>query len=334
MARTLVKNASKTTPANLIINSAMDFAQRGVVLDNITSAKAYGLDRWAFFTNSGSPTPALRVEQSTGIPEKFQYSMKVARLAGNTNTSGAFIIQGVETANVIPFQGKNMVLSFYATKGANYSPTDSILVAQVQTGTGTNQDVAANYTGAVTTTMNATLTSSWQRFEMPVTFASNVTEAKVIFRANHIGTAGADDSYYITGVMLSEGSVASDFSRAGGTIQQELAMCQRYYQRISAASDATSLCLGVFQAYSATQARGSIILKTSMRSKPTMGTSSLLLNTSTGTSAGGSATLHSNGTTNEIVTVDVSGASGLVAGNASYLQTAAAVGFIEFTSEL
>ena len=45
------------------------------------------------------------------------------------------------------------------------------------------------------------------------------------------GTAGDNDYFEITGIQIEIGSVATLFTRAGGTIQGELSACSRYYQK-------------------------------------------------------------------------------------------------------
>jgi hypothetical protein len=75
------------------------------------------------------------------------------------------------------------------------------------------------------------LTTTWQRFTFTGTVGATVTELAPYFSYNPVGTAGANDYYEITGVQLDIGSVALPFRTYAGTIQGELAACQRYYYR-------------------------------------------------------------------------------------------------------
>ena len=132
--------------------------------------------------------------------------------------------------------GKQVTLSFYARKGADYSPPSSLLLAEVRASSGT---IDGNIFGTFTSpsnpiSQNVTLTTSWQKFSITGVIASSVTQLAVVFVHNTVGTAGANDYYEITGVQLERGSVATSFRRNAPSIQGELAACQRYFYRMPA----------------------------------------------------------------------------------------------------
>lgn len=214
---------------NHIINGSMYFAQRA------TSATASGasfgqisLDRWGMYFPAGA---SLTLERSTDAPSGFQYSAKYQRIAAVTNVGPGQLRYVVETPDTLVLQGKQVTLSFYAKKGANYSASSSELSTVIYTGTGIDEGNASmgSWTGVSNTVQSNTLTTSWQRFTQTVTLGSGVREIGLIFQSAFVGTAGADDSVYITGVQLEEGSSASNFEFR--PVQEELALCQRYYEK-------------------------------------------------------------------------------------------------------
>ena len=77
------------------------------------------------------------------------------------------------------------------------------------------------------------MTTTWQRFTYTGTLSSSGNEIGFQFNHTPTGTAGTNDYFEVTGVQLELGSSATPFSRAGGTIQGELAACQRYYYRVT-----------------------------------------------------------------------------------------------------
>jgi hypothetical protein len=219
---------------NPIINGGFDVWQRGTSLSFPASTYGYTADRWATSTNASQACTISRqlTNDTTNLPN-IQYCVRLQRNSGQTGTGTLFYIQAIETVNSIPFAGKTVTFSFYARRGANYSATSNILAVGVGTGTGTDQTPFTGWTNAASPiSQNATLTTTWQRFTYSATLASNITQIKPFFTFDPTGTAGANDYFEVTGIQLELGSVATSFSRTGGTIQGELAACQRYFEFI------------------------------------------------------------------------------------------------------
>ncbi len=210
---------------NAIIGGSFDIWQRGTSFTSTNGLGIYGPDRWQIYSASTGRTYSRQAASLTG----FQYCLRVQRDSGNTNTATMQIIQNLETVNSIPFAGQIVTVSFWARGGANNSDTG--LDVNLWSGTGTDQSILSGYTGQALVAGNvATVTTTWQRFSYTATVGSTATQLGLVINNSPTGTAGAADYWEITGIQLEIGSVATNFTRAGGTIQGELAACQRYFQ--------------------------------------------------------------------------------------------------------
>ena len=237
---TLVANSSVSTGVswagniaagkNAAINGAFDIWQRGTSFT--PTVHQYCADRWDM-GRFGGVSGAQITQQASGLTG-FQYAARLQRQSGNTGTQAVAMITGIETKDSLRFAGQSATLSFYARAGANFSASGSAFTAQIITGTGTDESPWAGFTGQTTNSTNVTLTTSYQRFTYTVSIASNTTEIALQLYFTPTGTAGTNDYIEITGVQLEQGSVATPFSRAGGTLQGELQACQRYYYRWTA----------------------------------------------------------------------------------------------------
>jgi hypothetical protein len=264
----LLDGAQYAAGKNLIINGAMDIWQRGTTF---TALNGYSADRW-YFNNASSATGRTFSRQSA-VLTGFNFCQRVQRDVGTTLTGSISIRQNLESISSIPLAGKIATISFYARAGANYSPTSNALVAQLKSGTGTDQNSVNTYTGEVNViNQTATLTTTWQRFSYTGTIATNATELAVVFVSAPVGTAGANDYFEVTGVQLEAASTASPFQTASGTVQGEVALCQRFYFRAGANSgNATSAFSTYGQGFCAsiTEAFLQVYFPQTMRTNPT-----------------------------------------------------------------
>jgi hypothetical protein len=224
------------TNRNFALNSDFTIWQRGTSITPTSNGGAYTADRW--FGTRGSNTSLTVSQQTAGnlsvTPNQaFRYYARVQRTASSTTTSSVDFGQMFETSQVTLLAGQTVTLSGYVRKGANFSATSDALIMEVIEGTGTDQkQMDGGYTGSnVAVTGTKTLTSSWQRFSITGTIATTSTEITIKFRYTPTGTAGAADYFDIAGVQLELGSVPTAWNLATGTLQGELAACQRYYWR-------------------------------------------------------------------------------------------------------
>ena len=249
---------------NIIINGGMQLAQRGT--STTSGAQTYLLDR--FYTYQFNAT-GRTVSQSTDSPDEFSNSLKVIRAANDTATTSVYLSQPIESKNCVGTAGKKVTFSFWAKKGANWSKSGGTLPVTVTSGTGTNQSFMAGVTGGVTLiNSSATLTTSWAKYSFTSSAIVPTNSTQLIYQtiAGWAGTAGADDSFYITGIQLEIGETATDFEHR--SYGEELALCQRYYSRSTTLSGLTGAA--VFHAYSTTESWGGPQFPVTMRTTPTI----------------------------------------------------------------
>jgi hypothetical protein len=270
---------------NILINGNCAINQRSSTGETLTTNAKFPVDRFFARRSSGTTGITSTPISSPGL-DGFSSAIRTQRASGDTFTGIAYIGQTVETINSIPLQGKTVTLSFYARKGADYSPLSSVLNLRLYTGTGTDEaGIGGLYTGTASPIIGtATLTTSWQRFTFTATIASTATQAQLALLYIPTGTASTNDYFDVTGFQLEVGSVATPFVLAGGGNRAaELNLCCRYYERWTSLS--ANMRIGNGYATSATAARITVQFKTSKRVGPTSSDNALtaLIDTSNNT---------------------------------------------------
>jgi len=214
---------------NYIINGGFDVWQRGT--SNSINQGYSGPDRWvadfAVAVMQGTMERGTFAPGQTDVPGNPKYYWRI----NVTNTNGSGTMEpATHIEDVSTLSGEVVTLSFWA---------------RINSGTRTiswiaRQNFGAGGSGLVDTTFgSASLTTLWQKFTFTTTIPSisgktvGTNSSLRIFSTGYASPTGAYQIDYAN-IQLEKGSIATAFSRAGGTLQGELAACQRYYYRTTA----------------------------------------------------------------------------------------------------
>jgi hypothetical protein len=238
---------------NRIINGDMRIDQRNAGASVTPTNGQYSLDRWKYYSSQTSKVSIQQNASSVTPPAGFKNYLGVTSLSAYSVTASDYftITQLVEGFNMADFG--------YGAAGAS-TVTLSFWVRSSLTGTfgGSLTNDVANY--AYPFTYSISVANTWEQKSITITGATagtwqstNAAGIQVLFAlgagSTYSGTAGAwvaagflpsatgatsvvgtnGATFYITGVQLEAGSVATPFEhRQFGT---EAFLCYRYFQK-------------------------------------------------------------------------------------------------------
>lgn len=250
-------------PRNAILNGRFDFWQRGA---NFTvtppGTRVFSADRWYGF-GAGTADNSAITKESTGLPGHVRYALKHQRPILDTDTSARQLIQEVDRDVVQNLRGRRLRLVLWAKRGA--TTFHGSLDVKVNTGTGSEVETfVGGYTGDATISGPdgiSPLTTTWAQytFVSSAIVPANATTMALVFTHTPTATAaGADESFWLAGVMALDAGAAAPFNPvpgepyiwAGGDLEADFEACLRYYEKSYALNTApgTATNLGAHEA--------------------------------------------------------------------------------------
>ena len=285
-------DAGGLTGRNLIINGAMQVAQRGT---SSTSAGGYYTVDRIYWAKNSTTELAVTTSQSTEAPEGFSNSWRVQVTTAETAQAAGelvyFLYQG---------EGQDFQHLKYGTSNAE-KVTLSFWVRSSVTGTYSVLFYLTDDTRACTHTYTVNTANTWEHktitvdgdttgvidndngsgFALYFTLSagsSNKGTGSTSFNAytgtdfadsNQVNFAAQTGNYYITGIQLEVGDKATPFEHR--SFADQLARCQRYFYRIGEAvvnSNAQFTLQG--RSLSSNRSDGTLMLPTPMRAVPSV----------------------------------------------------------------
>jgi hypothetical protein len=236
---------------NVIINGDFNIWQRGTSFVSIADA-AYSVDRFQY-AKSGSMVHDLT--RSTDVPSfaqagrLFNYSVKIdCQTIDSSITSGKYCAfnQVIEGYNWLALAQKPTTLSFWvkSTKTGTFcvalrnSGADRSCVAEFTINASNTWEKKVinfpaspaagtwNYTNGIGATLSFTLAAGSAIQITPNSWQT----ANAIATSNQVNACdNASNDFYLCGIQLEAGLVATPFEQR--SIQHELQLCQRYFER-------------------------------------------------------------------------------------------------------
>jgi hypothetical protein len=221
---------------NKIINGDFFVNQRSFV--STTTNTTFGFDRWYLRTGGTGGTTTYSAQTFTPgtAPVSGYEGVNFARIetSGFTGTNTIVNLrQGIEDVRTLANQ--TVTVSFWA-KAATGTPNIGFQFSQ-QFGSGGSATVDTSF-GI------ETITTSWQRYSftgtLPSIAGTTIGSGSLLLSSIWVSQGSnfstgvpqvglQNNTFDIWGVQVEQGSTATAFQTATGTIQGELAACQRYF---------------------------------------------------------------------------------------------------------
>jgi hypothetical protein len=267
----LLESAQYAAGKNVLLNGDCVINQRNAT--SVTTTTGYVVDRFSSNFTGGTVTASQETLTPGNTISGYEFSKFIKVITAGQSAVGDFarLRQAFET--IYWGAGQTVSLSFWA-KADSGTP---------QIGASWTQNFGGGGSASVNTKFGTvTLSTSWTRYTITGTMPSITGKTigtnpfntlQFWFSAGasvdtiSLGIGIQNNTFSVTGFQLEIASTASPFQTATGTIQGELAACQRYYWRTTPGINGGLLASG--SAITTTDARFAIKTPVTMRIIPT-----------------------------------------------------------------
>ena len=302
-------SAGPLSNVNLLINGAMQVAQRGTSFTGLTTGTNYGADRYGFVIGGAG---TWTVANSTTSLDDFKDSVKIdcttakTSLAAGDQCNFRYVFEGQDLQHLKKgtSAAESLTLSFWvqSNKTGTYivelfdsDNTRHISKSYTIDSSGTWDQKTITFPGDTTGSLdndnNSSLTvrwwlvagTDWTSGTLATSWQAQDNTDRAVGQVNLADST--DNEWQITGVQLEVGEVATPFEHR--SFGDELARCQRYYQIARGGQSFVGSTASLSTA---------IGLKTEMRAAPTVTLNSIKYTQNTGTTSPNYSNTDQHGT--------------------------------------